>query len=52
MKQVNATLSYMQLRQLFREKEGKNKGRRISPGALVLFSGLVHNGNNEYVSAC
>lgn len=55
MKQVNATLSYMQLLQLFREKEKKkkkNNRRRISPGALVPFSGLVHDGNNEYVSAC
>lgn len=47
MKQVNATLSYMQLLELFKWREKNNK-QRIFPGALK----LVNDGNNEYLSAC
>lgn len=50
MKQVNATLSNMQLVQLFMRKE-TTTGNRVFPGALIAFSG-AHDGSNEYLSAC
>lgn len=49
MKQVNATLSYMQLLKLFKQEE-KNNRQRMFPGALIPFFELVHDGNNEYLS--
>lgn len=51
------TLYYMPLLKLFKGREKKQQAKKkkkkeMFPGALIFFSGLVHDGYNEYLSAC